>query len=120
MIQPVDEALLPLTDVDTFFAVDIRVGRILSAEPLEGARKAAYKLSIDFGPIGVRRSSAQLTALYTAGQLVGLQVLAAINLPPRRIAGFESQVLTLGVPDANGNVILLATERDAPLGARVF
>jgi tRNA-binding protein len=112
---------LPETTVDTFFAVDIRVGRIISAEPLQGARKPAYRLGIDFGPdVGTRRSSAQLVDLYTPEQLVGRQILGVINFPPRRIAGFESQVLTLGVPDENGAVILLAPEREAPLGARVF
>ncbi|MFI5267973.1 MAG: tRNA-binding protein [Chloroflexota bacterium] len=115
-----DDAPLPQTTVDTFFAVDIRAGRISSAEPLAGARKPAYKLEIDFGPLGIRRSSAQLTALYTPEQLIGRQVLAVVNFPPRRIAGFESQVLTLGVPDDSGEVILLAPEREAPLGARVF
>ncbi|HLG74226.1 MAG TPA: tRNA-binding protein [Chloroflexota bacterium] len=115
-----DDAPLPQTTVDTFFAVDIRLGRILAASPLEGARKPAYKLEIDFGPLGTRRSSAQLTELYTPEQLAGRQVLCVVNFPPRRIAGFESQVLTLGVPDENGAVILLSAEREAPLGARVF
>lgn len=114
------EPPLPETSVDTFFTVDIRLGRIVTAAPLEGARKPAYKLEIDFGPLGMRRSSAQLTDLYAPEQLVGRQVLAVVNFPPRRIAGFESQVLTLGVPDENGAVVLLAPERDAPLGGRVF
>ncbi len=108
------------TTVETFFQVDIRVGRILSAEPLAGARKPAYRLELDFGPLGRRQSSAQLTALYTPEQLVGRQVLAVVNFPPRRIAGFRSEVLVLGVPDEHGNVILLSVEREAPLGARVF
>jgi tRNA-binding protein len=108
------------TSVDTFFQVDIRVGRVISAEPLPKARKPAYRLEIDFGPLGLKQSSAQLRALYTPEQLIGRQVLAAVNFPPRRIAGFESQVLVLGVPDENGDVILLGVERESPLGARVF
>jgi tRNA-binding protein len=108
------------TSVETFFQVDIRVGRVISAEPLPKARKPAYRLEIDFGPIGVRQSSAQLVALYTAEQLVGRQVLGVVNFPPRRIAGFESQVLVLGVPNEDGDVILLGVERESPLGTRVF
>ncbi|MBA2446748.1 MAG: tRNA-binding protein [Chloroflexi bacterium] len=110
----------PETTVETFFEVDIRIGRILMAEPLAGARKPAYRLELDFGPLGTRRSTAQLTALYTPEQLVGRLVLAVVNFPPRRVAGVDSQVLVLGVPDERGNVILLAVERDAPLGGRVF
>lgn len=111
---------LPETTVENFFAVDIRVGRIRSATGLEGARKPAYKLEIDFGPLGIKRSSAQLVDLYSAEQLVGRQILGVVNFPPRRIAGFQSEVLTLGLPDEKGAVILLAAEREAPLGARVF
>ncbi len=108
------------TTVETFFQVDIRVGRITAAEPLAGARKPAYRLELDFGPLGTKRSSAQLTALYTPEQLVGRQVLAVVNFPPRRVAGLVSEVLVLGVPDERGDVILLAVEREAPLGSRVF
>jgi tRNA-binding protein len=111
----------PEINMEDFEKVDIRVGRILSAEPLEGARKPAYKLRIDFGSqIGVKQSSAQLTALYRAEDLVGRLVMGVVNFPPRRIAGFRSEVLTLGVADENGAVILLAPDRDAPLGARMF
>ena len=107
--------------IEDFQRVDIRVGRILSAEPLAGARKPAYALRIDFGPeIGVKQSSAQVTIHYTAEALVGTLVLAVVNFPPRRIAGFRSEVLTLGVPDANGAVILIAPRSDAPLGSRLF
>ncbi|HEU5440534.1 MAG TPA: tRNA-binding protein [Ktedonobacterales bacterium] len=107
--------------IEDFQRVDIRVGRILSAEPLEGARKPAYKLRIDFGPeLGVRQSSAQLVARYRAEELPGRLVLAVVNFPPRRIAGFKSEVLTLGVPDANGDVMLIAPDADAPLGGRLF
>ena len=108
------------TTIETFFQVDIRVGRIVSAEPLPKARKPAYGLVIDFGPLGTKRSSAQVTALYTPEQLVGRQILAVVNFPPRRVAGFESEVLVLGVPDERGDVVLLAVERETPLGARVF
>lgn len=111
----------PEISVEDFERVDIRVGRVLAAEPLAGARKPAYKLRIDFGvELGVRESSAQLTVHYTAQELVGRLVLAVVNFPPRRIAGFKSQVLTLGAPDADGAVVLLAPERDVPLGARMF
>lgn len=111
----------PEITVADFEKVDIRVGRVLSAEPLEGARKPAYKLRIDFGPaMGVRQSSAQLTVLYRAEELVGRLVMGVVNFPPRRIAGFRSEVLTLGVADPDGAVILLAPDRDAPLGARMF
>ncbi len=107
--------------IDDFQRVDVRVGRILSAEPLPGARKPAYKLRIDFGPqIGVKQSSAQITAHYTAAELSGRLVLAVVNFPPRRIAGFKSEVLTLGVPDAEGNVVLVVPDRDVPLGGRLF
>ena len=108
------------TTVETFFQVDIRVGRILSAEPLLKARKPAYGLVIDFGPLGTKRSSAQVTALYTPEQLVGRQILAVVNFPPRRGAGFRAEVLLLGVPDERGDGVLPALERGTPLGARVF
>ena len=111
----------PEITIEDFEKLEIRVGRILSAEPLEGAHKPAYKLRIDFGPlIGVKQSSAQLTELYRAEDLVGRLVMGVVNFPPRRIAGFRSEVLTLGVADASGVVILLAPDRDAPLGARMF
>jgi tRNA-binding protein len=97
----------------------MRVGRVLAADLNPKARKPAYRLEIDFGPLGTRTSSAQLTALYRPDDLIDRQVLAVVNFPPRRIAGVESQVLVLGVADPDGNVILLATEREAPLGSRV-
>ena len=106
---------------DDFAKVEIRVGRILSAEPLEGARKPAYKLRIDFGPaVGVKQSSAQITVHYRADELVGRLVLAVVNFPPRRIAGYRSEVLTLGVPDENGDVVLIAPTTDVPLGGRLY
>jgi tRNA-binding protein len=106
---------------DEFLKVDVRVGRIVSARPFPAARKPAYQLELDFGPeVGRRRSSAQLTQRYTADELVGRQVLAVINFPPRQIATFLSEVLVLGVPDANGNVVLVQPEADVPLGGRLF
>ncbi len=100
--------------------LDLRVGRVIRAEPNPGARKPAYRLWIDFGPLGVRTSSAQLTALYSPEELVGRQVVAAVNLGEKRIAGFVSQVLVLGVPDAEGRVVLLTPDRPVPPGERVF
>lgn len=98
----------------------MRVGRITRCEPAVGARAPAWRLWIDFGPLGEKTSSAQLTALYDAGSLVGSQIVAAVNLGERRIAGFNSQVLVLGLPDAEGRVVLLRPERDVPLGGRVY
>lgn len=106
--------------VDAFHTLDVRVGRITAAEPLPGAKKPAYRLTIDFGSLGVRGSSAQLTDLYRPEQLVGRSIIAAVNLGVRRIAGFASEVLVLGVPDAEGRVVLLSTERDVPPGGRMF
>lgn len=110
---------LPETSVETFFAVDVRVGRIVAAALNPKARKPAYRLEIDFGPLGRRTSSAQVTDLYGPDDLIGRQILAVVNFPSRRVAGVESQVLVLGVSDANGAVILLDVEREAPLGGRV-
>jgi tRNA-binding protein len=106
--------------IEAFETLDLRVGRILRAEPNERARKPAYKLWIDFGPMGQRTSSAQLRALYTAEELVGRLVVAAVNLGTRNIAGFTSEVLVLGLPDERGEVVLLAAEREVPLGGRVY
>ena len=112
-------ALVAETTIDTFFEVDIRVGRVVAASLNPRARKPAYRMEIDFGPFGMRTSSAQLTALYTPEALIGRQVLAVVNFPPRRVAGVESQVLVLGVSGPDGAVILLSTEREAPLGSRI-
>jgi tRNA-binding protein len=104
-----------------FEKVDIRVGRIVGAERFPEARKPAYKLTIDFGAdLGTRRSSAQLTACYQPADLEGRLVLAVVNLGPRQIGPFVSEVLTVGVPDANGAVVLLQPEREVPLGGRMF
>jgi tRNA-binding protein len=104
-----------------FQAVDIRVGRITRAEPFPEARKPAIKLWVDFGgEIGEKRSSAQLTRHYTPDGLVGRQVLAVVNFPPRQIGKVLSQVLVLGVPDDDGEVVLLAPDHAVPLGGRMF
>lgn len=103
-----------------FQTLDLRVGRVLRVEPNEKARKPAYKLWIDFGPLGEKRSSAQLVDLYRPDELVGRLVVAAVNLGARVIAGFTSEVLVLGLPDEAGRVVLLAVERDVPLGGRVY
>ena len=105
---------------EAFATRDRRVGRIVRAEPNAGAHKPSYRLWLDFGPLGARTSSAQLTALYSAEQLVGRDVIAAMNLGSRRIAGFLSEVLVLGVPDEAGHVVLLQPERSVPLGGRVY
>jgi len=106
--------------LEAFQILELRVGRIVRAEPHAEAKKPAYKLWIDFGSTGVKASSAQLTELYCAEDLLGRQVVAAMNLGDRRIAGFTSEVLVLGVPDDVGRVVLLATEQEVPAGGRVF
>jgi tRNA-binding protein len=103
-----------------FEKVDVRVGRIVTVEDFPQARKPAYKLSIDFGPeIGVKRSSAQVTN-YSKEELLGRLVMGVVNFPPRQIGPFFSEVLTLGVPDGNGDVILLSPTKEVPLGGRMF
>lgn len=104
-----------------FEKVDIRVGRILSAEDFPQARKPAYKLKIDFGPaIGIKKSSAQIVKHYQKEDLEGSLVLAVVNFPPRQIGPFMSEVLTLGVADENGDVVLIRPLTDVPLGSRMF
>ena len=101
--------------------MDVRVGRIIAAEPFPEARKPAYKLRIDFGSeLGVRTSSAQITQRYRCDELPGTLVLAVVNFPPRQIGPFLSQVLTLGVPDESDAVVLLRPDADVPLGSRMF
>jgi tRNA-binding protein len=106
--------------VEAFRTLDLRVGRVLRAEPNEAARKPAYKPWVDFGALGVKASSARLTDRYRPEDLVGRLVVAAVNLGERRVAGFVSEVLVLGLPDERGRVVLLTPERDVPLGGRVY
>lgn len=109
----------PATTPD-FYAIDMRVGTVLTAEPFLGARKPAIKLTIDFGPeIGVKRSSAQLTVHYTPDQLIGRKIIAAVNLGTRRIATFDSEVLVLGAMPKPTEVILLQADRDVANGTRI-
>lgn len=109
------------TDFATFQKIDIRVGTIIAVEPFPQARKPAYKLTIDFGEaLGIRRSSAQITGHYAPETLLGRQVAAVINFPPRQIGPFMSEVLTLGFPDAAGEVVLIQPSKPVPDGGRLF
>ncbi len=110
-----------LIDFDDFLKIDIRVGTIIAAERFPEARKPAVKLKIDFGcDLGVKKSSAQITQNHDVDSLVGTQVLAVVNFPPRQIGPFMSEVLTLGVPDSNGNVMLVRPDRAVPVGGRLY
>ncbi|HUF88030.1 MAG TPA: tRNA-binding protein [Thermohalobaculum sp.] len=110
----------PTTSFDDFLKIDIRAGRVVDARPFPEARKPALRLCIDFGPeIGVKRSSAQVTELYTPETLIGRQVLAVVNFPPRQIGPFLSEVLTLGVTDADGRVVLIGPDGEVPPGGRL-
>ncbi len=111
----------PVIGFDDFQKVDIRVGTIIEALPFPEARKPTYRLLIDFGPvIGIKKSSAQITAHYTIAELPGRQVAAVVNFPPRQIGKMMSEVLTLGFPDANGEVVLIEPNRRVPNGGRLF
>lgn len=112
---------MPEINWEDFEKVDIRVGRVVEAGPFPEARKPSIKLVVDFGAeIGTRRTSAQLTAHYDPEMLFGKQVVAVVNFPPKRIAGFKSEVLVLGVPDENGGVVLLSPDHEVPPGGRMF
>jgi tRNA-binding protein len=116
-----NDAATPQTTFDQFLTFDIRVGRIVSAEPFPEARKPACRLTIDFGPaIGLKRSSAQITQNYRLDDLPGRLVLAIVNFPPRQIGPMMSEVLTLGVPDEAGEVTLVGPDREVPLGGRLY
>lgn len=112
---------MPEISWEEFEKVDIRVGRVVEAEPFPEARRPSIKLTVDFGPeVGTRRTSAQLTAHYAPEGLVDRQVVAVVNFPPKRIAGFKSEVLVLGVPDEAGEVVLLSPDAEVPHGGRMF
>ncbi|WP_368184670.1 tRNA-binding protein [Aestuariibius sp. HNIBRBA575] len=105
---------------DDFLKVDVRVGRVIRAEPFPEARKPAIKMWIDFGDeIGERKTSAQITAHYTPDMLVGKQVMAVVNFPPRQIGPFMSEVLVLGLPDETGEIVLIGPDQDVPTGGRL-
>ena len=111
----------PEISFDRFLAVDIRVGTVIGVEAFPAARKPALKLTIDFGPtVGVKRSSAQITRHYDADKLLGRQVAAVVNFPPRQVGKFMSQVLVVGFPDAQGEVVLFAPDAAVANGARLF
>jgi tRNA-binding protein len=112
---------LPEISWEEFEKVDIRVGTVVEAEPFPEARKPSIKLIVDFGSeVGTRKTSAQLTAHYDPEELMGRQVMAVVNLPPKRIAGFQSEVLVFGVPDGNEDVVLLSPDHRVPPGGRMF
>jgi tRNA-binding protein len=120
MFRTMTVAATPLSYAE-FLRVDIRVGRIVAVEDFAAARKPAYKLRIDFGEsIGVKKSSAQATKYYTKDELLDRLVVAVVNFPPKQIGPFMSEVLTLGVPDGDGDVVLLVPERGVPIGGRMF
>jgi len=117
----VTDVAAPLIDLAAFERVDVRVGTVVAAEPFPEARKPAIKLLIDFGPeIGRRKSSAQIVRNHRPEDLIGRQVLAVVNFPPRQIGPFMSEVLTLGVPDADGQVMLIGPDRPVPAGGRLY
>ena len=112
---------MPEISWEDFEKLDIRVGKVVETGPFPEARKPSIKLVVDFGPqLGTRRTSAQLTAHYAPEMLVGKQVVAVVNFPPKRIAGFKSEVLVLGVPDEDGEVVLLSPDHEVPPGGRMF
>jgi tRNA-binding protein len=120
MSQSHPERMAGQSSPEEFFRTELHVGRVIKAEEFPAARKPAYRLLIDFGPLGEKRSSAQITAHYTPDELVGRLIVAVTNFPPRQIATFMSEVLVLGVPDDEGEVILLRPDADVKPGTRVF
>jgi len=121
MIRGMSNEPAELISLRDFEKIDVRVGRIVAVDEFPEARKPAYKLTIDFGPgVGIRKSSAQLTLRYRADELKGRLVLAVVNFPPRQIGPFRSEVLTLGVPDEDGAVVLISPDHEVPVGGRLF
>src|SRR5882757_5505739 len=119
--DPLSNARLPLVSFDDFLKLDIRLGTIVDVKVFEEAKKAAYQLWIDFGdPLGVKKSSAQVTDHYALGELIGRRVAAVVNFPPRQIGKFMSEVLCLGFPDRNGKVVLVTVDKAAPDGGKLF
>ncbi len=119
--DPQSNARLPIITMEDFLKVDIRLGTIVDAKVFEEARKAAYQLWIDFGdPLGIKKSSAQITKNYDLGELVGRRVAAVVNFEPRQIGKFVSEVLCLGFPDRNGEVVLLNVDKPAATGGRLY
>jgi tRNA-binding protein len=109
-----------MISIEDFQRVDVRVGRIIDVQDFPEAKKKFYKLKIDFGELGIKTSSAQITTLYSKEELIGKQVIAVVNLPPKKIANFVSEVLVLGVDDEEGNVVLLIPDKKAKIGSRVY
>ena len=106
---------------DDFLKVDIRAGTVVDAQPYPAARKPAIKLWVDFGgDLGVKKSSAQITKHYVSEELIGKRVMAVVNFPPRQIGKFMSEILVLGVPDEDGEVVLITPDKDVPIGGRLF
>lgn len=105
---------------DDFQKLDIRVGKVVDVQPFPEARKPAYKVWVDFGELGIKKSSVQITRHYTPEALIGRQVVAVVNFPPRQIGPFRSEILVLGLPDAEGEVVLIGPDSDVPLGGRLF
>jgi tRNA-binding protein len=109
-----------MISIEDFQRVDVRVGRIIDVQDFPEAKKKFYKLKIDFGELGIKTSSAQITTLYSKEELIGKQVIAVVNLPPKKIANFVSEVLVLGVDDEEGNVVLLIPDKKAKIGSRMY